>query len=218
MICTFTESVVNDQTIRQMNRNQLISDLKKGNNDILKTFYEQFANYCKQRLTNENRCSREDAEDIFIESLMNLREKLINGKVKSIANVKSYLYNTCHNMLLVRLEQEAKHQKYASDLERFYYESEYNREGMEYDPELMNITKKSWDLLPERCKDILHLYYVDKVCMKEIAGLMDLSNADVAKTTKSRCYKKWIEKAIELKTRSIPRQHESLELLSLESE
>ena len=177
----------------------LIYELRNGNNALLKTFYEQHSNYCIQRLTKENKCTHEDGEDIFIESVMNLREKLISGRVESVVNVRSYLYKTCHNMFLVRLDQNARMKKHLSEIERFYYDSDYLIENEVFDPELMVISKKAWNYLSERCKDIIHYFYVDKLDMQEIANLMGLANANVTKTTKSRCYKKFIEKAYELR-------------------
>lgn len=177
----------------------LSKELRKGNNSVLGIFYEQHAGYCTNRMVKENKCSKEDAEDIFIESIMNLREKLIGGAEERILNVRAYLYRTCHNMFLTRLKQIERKKVQQSDIERFYYDSNYlQAEDQPFDPVLMEITKKAWNFLSERCRDILFFFYVDKLAMEEIADLMALAGKDVAKTTKSRCYKKLIEKASEL--------------------
>lgn len=177
----------------------LVAELKKGNNEVLGVFYEQHSSYCNRRLLKENKCTQEDAEDIFIESIMNLREKLISGREVAILNVRAYLYRTCHNMFLYRLKKSERLQHHHSEIERFYYDSNYlQSEDGPFDPKLIAITNKAWEILSERCKDILYFFYVDKLGMKEIARLMDLSTSDVAKTTKSRCYKKLVDFAIEL--------------------
>ncbi len=177
---------------------EIIEELRNGKNAILKTFYLQHAEYCIQKLTKKNRCPIEDAEDIFVDALINLREKLISGKVTAIANVRSYLYKTCDNMFLARLAHSKRAKRNLNELERFYYNSVFNQDELPFDVELMEITMAAWSKLSERCKDILHYFYIDKLKMREISEVLGLSNADVAKTTKSRCYRKLVEIANEL--------------------
>ena len=166
---------------------------------MLTPFFQNHAQYCTKRLARENQCSPEDAEDIFIESVMNLREKLIQGAVDAISNVRSYLFQTCHHMLLDRIRKTERMDKAADDVARFFYESTYSEEGSSFDPELLEITRRSWKELSEKCKDILHYFYVDRLDMKEIAELMTFSNANVAKTSKSRCFKHFSQRAFEMR-------------------
>lgn len=145
-------------------------------------------------------CSKENAEDIFVDSVMNFREKLVEGKIEMVLNIRAYLYKTCYNMFLVRLRQKQKKENLSDELEKFYYDSDYQSEDTEDFTEKLNeITMQAWGFLTERCKDILSYFYVDRLRMKEIANLMGLSSSDVAKATKSRCYKAMVEKALELK-------------------
>ncbi|MEP0987587.1 hypothetical protein [Ekhidna sp.] len=184
----------------------IINDLKNGNNEVLRIFFEKHSRYCISRLTKENQCTKADAEDIFVESIMNLREKLVAGTVDKVMNERSYLYKTCYNMFLVRYRNQKKVNSLSDEITRFYYDSEYQSEETKaMTNELMKITMSAWEHLKEKCRDILHFFYVDKLRMEEISHLMELSNADVAKSTKSRCYKKFMEKAMELKeAESIP--------------
>ncbi len=184
----------------ELNWSSLVDELKNGNNQGLTIFYREYSGYCINRLVKQNKCSMEDAEDIFIEAVMNLREKLVGGQLDRVMNVKSYLYKTCHNMFLVRLDQQSRFREKLSDIERFYYQSNHQEKYERFDAHLMEATKEAWSNLSERCKDIIHYFYVDNLSMSEIAELMDLSDRNVAKTTKSRCYKKFVEMALELKT------------------
>jgi hypothetical protein len=47
--------------------------LKAGNNDKLKFLFEANASYCVRKLVSEHRCSKEDAEDIYTDSILNFR-------------------------------------------------------------------------------------------------------------------------------------------------
>ncbi len=185
--------------LKKINWQELQSELKRGNNEMLSVFFQEHAGYCTRKLTKEHQCSQEDAEDIFIESVMNLREKLIKGAVEAVANVRSYLYKTCHYMLMDRLRKKGRQAQEEEDVVRFFYESAYTTENDPFDKELVEITKIAWNELSEKCKDILHFFYVDKLEMKEIAELMAFASADVAKTSKSRCFRQFATRAYELK-------------------
>lgn len=185
--------------MKNINWQELNSQLKQGNNEMLSIFFQEHASYCTKRLTKEHQCSPEDADDIFIESVMNLREKLINGTVEAVANVRSYLFKTCHYMLLDRLRKKRRVDHSEEDVVRFFYESAHTTDGDPFDKALLEITKTAWNELSEKCKDILHYFYVDRLEMKEIAEMMAFASADVAKTSKSRCFRQFSNRAYELK-------------------
>jgi hypothetical protein len=82
--------------------------LKAGNNDKLKFLFEANASYCVLKLVSEHRCSKDDAEDIYTDSILNFREKIIADKIDSLINLRSYLYATCKNMLLASLKKKER--------------------------------------------------------------------------------------------------------------
>lgn len=144
----------------------------------------------------ETSASLTEAEDIFIEAVMNFREKLLGDKIDTLVSERAYIYKTCYNMYLVQIEKEKRWSKKANDIEFIYYSSDYQTESG-FDQNLLDATKSAWNQLSEKCKDIISHFYVDKIRMDEIAKLMGLNSADVAKSTKARCYKKFKELAFE---------------------
>jgi RNA polymerase sigma factor (sigma-70 family) len=58
-----------------------------------------------------------------------------------------------------------------------------------------NIIQKCIASLSESCRQILTLYYFEKMSMVEIADLMGFSSADTAKTKKYKC-KQELDKTI----------------------
>lgn len=187
-----------------INWQELRSQLKRGNNEVLSQFFREHARYCTKRLTKEHRCSLEDAEDIFIESVMNLREKIVQGTLEAVTNIRSYLFRTCQYMCLERIRKEQRQAQKSEELARYFYESKYVEDNNDYDPELLEITRRAWNQLTEKCQDLLHYFYVDRIEMKEIAELMEFASAEVAKTTKSRCFKKFSTFAYELRQNQYP--------------
>ena len=182
-----------------MNWGLICQQLSSGNNEVLEIFFKNHGEFCVKKLVRENKCSKEDAEDIFIEAIMDLREKLISAKITTLDSPRHYIYKTCYYMLLRRLEENTKRKNKSKDVERYYYTSSYRLEdNFEYDPELMRVTMEAWEYLSEKCRDILSYFYIDKMSMDRIAECMNLSNSNVAKTTKSRCYKTFVDKGREL--------------------
>ncbi|MEL7146159.1 MAG: sigma-70 family RNA polymerase sigma factor [Bacteroidota bacterium] len=174
----------------------LIESIKKGDNSALEAIFKQHQRYCIDKLVIEKKCVREEAEDIYVESVMNFREKVLSGKLTEISSIKYYLSQTCVNMFYTRIKQKQRWDRNVDDVQRFFYESEYLIDPSDYNfDKAIEVTRKAWASLKEKCKDIIHYFYVDKLRMEEIAEIMGFSSADVAKTTKARCYKKMMEEA-----------------------
>lgn len=178
----------------------LAEAIKKGDNSPLESIFREHQKYCIEKLIIEKSCVREEAEDIYVESVMNFREKLLSGKLTHITNVKYYLAQTCINMYYTRIKQQQRWERNVPDVQRFFYESDYVIDEQDYDfDHAMKITRKVWNSLKEKCRDIIHYFYIDRLRMEEIAELMGFSSADVAKTTKARCYKRMLALAAEMK-------------------
>lgn len=58
------------------------------------------------------------------------------------------------------------------------------------DPELQKVLGEELGYIPEPCNKILKLYYYGDFSMKEIAEMMNYSNAHCAVVTKKRCFQK----------------------------
>ncbi|MEL7004468.1 MAG: sigma-70 family RNA polymerase sigma factor [Bacteroidota bacterium] len=187
----------------KLDLNELSTSLKKGDNKMLELIFRQSKQYCLDKLIIEKNCIREEAEDIYVEAIINFREKILADKITYLTDVKYYLGQTCLNMFYVRLKQKQRWDRNTPDIERFFYESDYVIDQRDYDYErAMQATRKSWSLLKEKCKDIIHYFYIDRLKMSEIAEIMGFSSADVAKTVKARCYKKLQELANQINQKS----------------
>ena len=161
-----------------------------GDNSVLEVIYQSCADYCIQKLLRKTYISSEEAEDIFIDAVMNFREKLISDKIVHLISEKAYIYKTCFNMYLVRTEQEKRWKRKLNDIEFLYYSSDYHTNSS-FNEQMLEATKSAWSQMSEKCKDIISYFYIDKRSMTEIAEIMEFNSADVAKTTKSRCFKKF---------------------------
>lgn len=135
----------------------------------------------------------EDAEDLFIESVINFRSKVLNGEIERLTGLGFYLYKTCENKYLARLKDEKSRNRKLPDIERYFYGSTYvSSVNSDFDNYESEATQHAWSKLTEKCKDIIYHFYVDKLSMDTIAELMGLASGNVAKTTKARCYKHFL--------------------------
>lgn len=168
---------------------QIEASLKADDNKALHFIYTEYGKYCIDQLVSVKSCSVEEAEDLFIEAVMIFREKILNGEIQYLNNTRFYIYKICENRYLAKLKLERSRHSKLSEIVHFYYSSDYLKSDEEWDQNLLRATLDAWDGMNERCKDIIHYFYIDRRRMTEVATLMGLANADVAKSTKARCFK-----------------------------
>jgi len=171
------------------------SELLKGNNKCLEVIFKDEADFCVKNLSNTTSCSYEDAEDIFVESVLNLREKIIAGKITYLNSVRNYLYTTCKNMWSERVRKLAGTQKKWSSIQAYLHD-EYKddpivqKEDLQETETMLKIANEALSKMNSKCQDIIYYFYVEGHSMTDIVELMDLSNSEVAKVLKYRCFKK----------------------------
>lgn len=177
----------------------LTESLRSGDSSPLQLVFEECMTYCTSTLCNSTSCSAEDAEDFFVDAVMIFRDKVLDGSLKELTNLKSYIYGICLNLhrQAARSNQKIIHAS-DNDMEDYFYQEvtlDPLSESLEEDftQELLQSCMDTLDLLNDSCRSILEDFYFFGMSMAEIAEKMNLSNAQVAKTTKSRCYKKWKE-------------------------
>ena len=169
-----------------------IDRLKNGDNEPLKKIFSAYAQYCINTCMKRVGVSKEAAEDVFVDAMLNLRLKIIEDKLKKPSNLKSYLISTCLNMSRTLLNERVRQQKrIEDDVLEMMYVSQSNEGSYEYSQELLTLCKETLNQLSDKCREILLAFYVSDLSMKEIAQEFELANSNVAKTTKNRCYKRW---------------------------
>lgn len=173
---------------------KLVEELKNGNNQSLKVIFEDHSEFCIQNLLRRTTCSFTEAEDIFMDAVLNFREKIVNGKIRYITRIRNYIYTTCLNMYRVRYSQQVRALDKRDEVIMYFQgESSYQEQDVSEDDHRKDLVIRAFQNLDPRCQCILKSYYVNSRNMSEIAEQMGFTNANVAKTTKSRCYKRWMK-------------------------
>lgn len=178
-----------------MTDEQIIQELKAGNHSsALKALYKHYPVVRQMVLRNSG--SKQDAEDIYQESLIILWRKVRENNFQLTSALSTFLVGICRLQWMNELRKRNKtvtselNEVTAEDAERFstYFEEESKFKRAE----------KALLELGEKCRDILRLFYFNKLDFKTIASKVGLSNERVAKNQKYRCLEKARENYLSL--------------------
>jgi DNA-directed RNA polymerase specialized sigma24 family protein len=75
---------------------------RAGDNEPMRHIFEKYGAYCVENLQRKTSCGADDAKDAFIEAVINFRQRILDGKMTELSNLRSYLYTTCINMQLAK--------------------------------------------------------------------------------------------------------------------
>jgi RNA polymerase sigma factor (sigma-70 family) len=139
-----------------------------------------------QTMVIANAGSKDDAADLFQETVIVLYEKVKKGNFELTSQLKTFIYSVARRLWLKKLQQQQRFTKQADDLEDIMpVEDEVEQhEKVQNDFTLM---EASMAKVGEPCKSLLEAYYLQKKHMNEIATEFGYTNADNAKTQKYKC-------------------------------
>jgi RNA polymerase sigma factor (sigma-70 family) len=129
-----------------------------------------------------NNGNSEDAKDIFQDALVILYKKVQAGGFVLTVPLKTYLLAVVKNCWLQELRRRNKFPatEQANDIEEIVINEE---EGFA-------TAQAAFNLLGEKCRQLLMLFYFRKQSFKDIAAALSFSDENVAKNQKYRCMQK----------------------------
>ena len=130
----------------------------------------------------------EDVDDIFQDGLIALYKLAKKDQIGKVANVEAYLYSICRNLWLRRLQRDKKEVE-LTEVQEAIPTEEVSLSRLLSEERRLALDKLI-DQLGDSCRQVLILYYYDRLSMKEIAEQMGFSGDQVAKNKKSNCLKK----------------------------
>ena len=137
----------------------------------------------------------EDAEDIYIDAILNLREKIISGGIEFLTDPKNYLYATCQNMFLARLSKQQRVYSAAVEMYQSNYDDNFpleENDAMAQKEEMVRLAETALSGIGDKCRHILKSFYFYKLSMEKIAAKFNMASTNVAKVSKSRCFQKLV--------------------------
>lgn len=175
-----------------MKLSEMVESFMKNDNKAFEYIFHRCGEYTVNKLIQNRNCTLEEAEDLLMDAILIFRNKMMNDEISFLTNLRSYIYRICDNNYLASLKRDVSRSKLTEEITEVLY-----AENAAIDPLFSKAAMDAWNRLSEKCKDIIYLFYVESIRMEEIAKLLGLSNADTAKSTKARCYKKFVSLAKE---------------------
>jgi RNA polymerase sigma factor (sigma-70 family) len=163
----------------------LIEAIKKGNDRVLGIFYKE--NYGKvQNMIFKNSGSDDDAKDVYQESMIELVQQIRIGRLDRLASkLSTYLYAICHHKWIDKLRKSSK--VTTTPLDDQAADVVIENDGPS--PYLLAMEMVLTEL-GERCKDLLHAFYYERLPMAEIAARLGFQDDNSAKSQKNKCMDK----------------------------
>jgi RNA polymerase sigma factor (sigma-70 family) len=175
-----------------MTDQELITILKKndlkGGAQALKVLYKKNY-YMVEDYIVRNSGTKEDAKDLFQDSMIVLYKNLQKENFVLNGKISSYLYSISRNIWLKKLRDT----KILTTTVDDYKESFVNDSNIVIDIEYSENQRMLANMLiqsGEKCKKILKAFYYEKMSMKKIASTLGYSNEQIVRTQKLRCLKK----------------------------
>lgn len=183
---------------------RLTHQLRTGQSEGLQTVFRETHPYCVRTLVKKTACEWQDAEDIYMDSVLIFRENILSGKLSHLTNSKTYLFGICYNLWRDLNRAQQRHRKHQQEWERqlmIEWEGEWPAEE-EKDTmlERLQVVQAALNDLGEKCRNLLSYVYIEQRSHKEVASLMGFANANVVKVTRHRCYQKWMKQIEKVQT------------------
>jgi len=178
------------EVIRNFPDSELVKNLKSGQrmDESIKAIYRShFESLCWYVMNNSG--SRQDAEDIFQEVVVNFIDMVQKDKFRGESTIKTFLFSlnryTWLNELKRRGRAMVREEKYERGQERVEMDTSHFIDDREGRSEVLRIVGE----LGETCRKILLLFYYENMSMKEILDVTDYETEQVVRNKKYKCLK-----------------------------
>lgn len=178
------------EVIRNFPDSEMLDNLRSGQRmeETIKAIYRNhFGGLCWYVMNNNG--SRQDAEDVFQEVMVNFIELVQKNKFRGEASVKTFLFSlnryTWLNELKRRGRALVREEKYERGQDRVEMDTSHFIADREGKAEVLRVVGE----LGETCRKILLLFYYENLSMKEILEATDYETEQVVRNKKYKCLK-----------------------------
>ncbi|MBI3232984.1 MAG: sigma-70 family RNA polymerase sigma factor [Bacteroidetes bacterium] len=172
---------------------ELIEMIRHGKQSALIRLHKQCYDGIRNHILR-NRGTDNDVDDIIQDALVITWQKVISPDFILTAKLSTYVHSVAKFLWMNKLRKEGR-EVLVEEIHEGGVPMWVERNHTSMD---MKIIRSCMDEIGETCKTLLGLFYFDGYAMDKIAQMMDLANADTAKSKKYQCLKK-LESIIKLK-------------------
>ena len=150
----------------------------------------------------KNSGSKEDANDIFQDSVIILFNQIRLNKFNESNSIDGFIFSISKNLWIDKVRRDKKFTNYDSPDQFNVISDSTNLLEDLISKEKTQAMKEVFNLLDEKCQKILTYVIFEKRSMKEVSTLMNYSSDDVAKTNHYRC-KQYLSKLVKSNPRLV---------------
>lgn len=161
--------------------------LKNGREGtVLKQLYQKSLPKIVRYIVANQGC-KADAEDLFQDAVGKVFY-LIASENKDIDNVESFIYTSVKNRWINKMTRSKEVRVESETVGRLDFEEpEYETEEV---PDKTEILEKAFAQLGEVCRELLSMFYFNKMRMDKIAEVLGFNNSATVKAKSYQCKKK----------------------------
>lgn len=178
------------ESVKTLSDEELVASLRSGSriNESVKDIYRNHFDSLSWYVMN-NSGSRQDAEDVFQEVVVNFIDLVQRNKFRGESTIRTFLFSLNRHIWLNELKRrgraQAREEKYEKGQERETTDVSHLIAGREATEQLVNVVAQ----LGETCRKILLMFYYDNMSIKEILESLDYENEQVVRNKKYKCLK-----------------------------
>ncbi len=183
------------EVIRNFPDEEIVANLRSGQrmDDMIKSLYRShFEGLCSYITHNSG--SRQDAEDVFQEVVVNFIDLVQKGKFRGESSIKTFLFSMNRHTWLNELKRRgralAREEKYEKAQDKLEPDTGQLIAGREEKAVIAALVAS----LGETCRKILLLFYYENLSIKEILETTDYENEQVVRNKKYKCLKQLEQK------------------------
>ncbi len=169
---------------------EIVEGLKRGSDAHLKWVYTEYYTMVESLILS-NSGDKENAKDIYQESMVVLYENCQKEGFELNCKLSSYLYSIARNLWLKQLRKKSNNnlqiEKDFSDFENV----ETEIVAYEEEKERFAMLDKAFQKLGEACTRLIKLFYYEGLKMDQIAEQLGYTNSANAKNQKYKCFKRF---------------------------
>ena len=162
---------------------RIIDRIREGDREVLIELFKahegMIANHVFQHSGNED-----DVKDLMQDTLVAIWQNVRKPDFQLSAKLSTYLFAIAKNLWLKQLEKRKRIKGEQFITGKEMADSQDPAEKMDH-----SLVQKAMDLLQDKCRNILIMFYFDGFDMDTIAKANGLSSATVAKAKKYQCLK-----------------------------
>lgn len=143
-----------------------------------------------KKFIRENQGTPDDADDVFQDALVILYKKVQDHSFVLTAPLNQYLMGVVKNCWFQELRRRKK-------MPISIMENEPIDHNTDHEP-ILQLATTAFQLLGEKCRQILILFYFNKKTCREIANIFSFQDEHVARNQKYRCLQKAKENYLNL--------------------